>query len=356
MCICMYACIRVCTYKEGTKKKASAQPAVMFYTGCSYRGERTSDDRRFDGQGIFTFANGDTYVGAHRDGCMHGHGTLFFAKERGGGHYVGVWENGRNVSGAFVFSDGLVYGSGEQTKIPDPSAGGPLTPEVSETGTILAAQQSGNTGESDKQITNASVSGEGEEVEAPPVDTSSNSTLARNWLYCRKGDRRLWAEHLREVMPVLPLQALLGGERAPQSRKWAKSLVVAPCVAAEAKTPATFAQGQPRCLSDVPEEFWSDEEQRKSVVSRMELQASPFIGAQGGAGREETMIDGERLATNLTLRIIKPLESEAMRRAIEAAALASTAARVKSDTFMSPRSRSSSEKSSHCLNIVEDSL
>nr|CCC91439.1 conserved hypothetical protein [Trypanosoma congolense IL3000] len=302
----------------------------MLFAGCSYRGERTSDHRRFDGQGVFTFANGDTYVGAFRDGCMHGHGTLFFTEERGGGHYVGVWENGRNVSGAFVFSDGLVYGSGEK---------GPCC--SSETSTFT-------TGNSDIKVKQAELSAEGESLhsadaqschskntydecsekrgETPCDEIEKDSALARNWLYCRKGDRRLWAEHLREVMPVLPLQSLLGGERAPQSKLWAKSLVVAPCVAVEAKTPATFAQGQPRTLTDVPENFWEDDEVRAQVVSRMELQAPPFIGAQGGAGREETMMDGERLATNLTLRIIKPLKSEAMRRAIEAADKASSAA------------------------------
>ncbi|KAG8341321.1 putative MORN repeat [Trypanosoma vivax] len=288
----------------------------MFYTGCGYRGERTADDKRFDGQGVYTFANGDTYVGAFKDGCMHGHGTLFFTEERGGGHYVGVWENGRNVSGAFVFADGLVYGSGG-------GGGGRQT--------AAAASGTGASKPAVKFLVDSSTTGDS--ISGSPSEESSEgahevSNLARGWLYCREGDRRLWAEHLREVMPVLPLQALLGGERLPQSSRWASTLVVAPCVAAEAKTPATFAQGQPRTLSDIPLEFWTDAEQRERIVQLMRLETPPFIGAQGGAGREETLTDGGMPAMNLTLRIIKPLESEAMRRAIAAAAAAAARSRA----------------------------
>lgn len=245
----------------------------MYYTGCSYEGETTGDGRRFGGQGVFTFANGDTYVGAFHDGCMHGHGTLFFTEERGGGQYRGVWENGRNVSGAFVFADGLVFGGRDGAGVSCGDGGA--------------------------------------------------------WRYCREGDRRLWAEHLREVMPVLPQQAILGGVRVPQSTLWAEEPVVAPCVAEEAKTPATFAQRQPRSLTDVPAEFWKDPQQRERVVTTVQLPTPPFVGAQGGAGREETMTDtGGKPMINLSLRTIVPLQSEAMKRAIAEAVAASAVRRT----------------------------
>ncbi|EAN94895.1 hypothetical protein C3747_92g73 [Trypanosoma cruzi] len=318
----------------------------MFYTSCSYQGERTPDGKRFHEQGIYTFANGDTYVGAFNDGRMHGHGTLFFTAERGGGQYRGVWENGRNVSGAFVFADGLVYGSGEDTTTTDNNTAAAAEAENTATVTRLADTTS---------ILNSGVKGG---MDGHPISSNSKrgkgnvrESLAEEWLYCREGDRRLWAEHLREVMPVLPMQAVLGGVRVPQSSLWAVEPVVAPSVAAEAKIPATFVQGQPRSLADVPAHFWKDPQQRENVMSSMRLPTPPFKGAQGGAGREETMVDnGDRPAINLSLRIIAPLESEAMRRAIAAAVAASARAATSLEARKSPQPESTlSPDSAGCL-------
>ncbi|ESL06035.1 hypothetical protein TRSC58_06297 [Trypanosoma rangeli SC58] len=283
----------------------------MFYTGCSYRGETTPDGKRFHGQGVYTFANGDTYVGAFKDGRMHGHGTLFFTAEKGGGQYRGVWEDGRNLSGALVFSDGLVYGSGENTS----------------TVHATAVNNSISLTDTPKPEVKRSV----DEGATPAMDSDRRSNarekLAEEWLYCREGDRRLWAEHLREVMPVLPMQSVLGGVRVPQSSRWTAEPVVAPSVAAEAKIPATFVLGQPRSLAEIPTRFWEEPQQREAVIASMELPTPPFKGAQAGAGREETMVDnGGKPAINLSLRIIAPLESEAMRRAIAAAVSASESA------------------------------
>ncbi|EKF39610.1 hypothetical protein MOQ_000159 [Trypanosoma cruzi marinkellei] len=142
-------------------------------------------------------------------------------------------------------------------------------------------------------------------------------------------------------MPVLPMQAVLGGVRVPQSSLWAVEPVVAPSVAAEAKIPATFVQGQPRSLADVPADFWKDPQQREKIMALMQLPTPPFKGAQGGAGREETMVDnGDRPAINLSLRIIAPLESEAMRRAIAAAVAASARAATSLEARTSPQPRS----------------
>ncbi|PWU82893.1 hypothetical protein C4B63_481g13 [Trypanosoma cruzi] len=305
----------------------------MFYTSCSYQGERTPDGKRFHEQGIYTFANGDTYVGAFNDGRMHGHGTLFFTAERGGGQYRGVWENGRNVSGAFVFADGLVYGSGEDTTTHDNNTAAAAEAENTATVTRLADTTS---------ILNSGVKGG---MDGHPISSNTNrgkgsvrGSLAEEWLYCREGDRRLWAEHLREVMPVLPMQAVLVVCvcRSRRSGRWSRwSHRAWP---RRRKIPATFVQGQPRSLADVPAQFWKDPQQRDNVMSSMRLPTPPFKGAQGGAGREETMVDnGDRPAINLSLRIIAPLESEAMRRAIAAAVAASARAAKSLEARKSPQ-------------------
>ncbi|RNE97926.1 hypothetical protein TraAM80_09095, partial [Trypanosoma rangeli] len=283
----------------------------MFYTGCSYQGEMTPDGKRFHGQGVYTFANGDTYVGAFKDGRMHGHGTLFFTAERGGGQYRGVWEDGRNLSGALVFSDGLVYGSGDSTSTVHATA-------VSNSISLI---------DTPKPEVKCGVDGGATLSMDSGRKCNTSEKIAEEWLYCREGDRRLWAEHLREVMPVLPMQSVLGGVRVPQSSRWAVEPVVAPSVAAEAKIPATFVLGQPRSLAEIPTRFWEEAQQREAVIASMELPTPPFKGAQAGAGREETMVDnGGKPAINLSLRIIAPLESEAMRRAIAAAVSASESA------------------------------
>lgn len=81
----------------------------MFYTRCSYEGQHTKDEKRMHGRGIFTFSNGNKYVGTFHDGAFHGQGVIFFTKENGGGQYRGVWDLGRNTKGEYIFADGLPY-------------------------------------------------------------------------------------------------------------------------------------------------------------------------------------------------------------------------------------------------------
>jgi hypothetical protein len=81
----------------------------MFYARCSYDGQKTKDSKRMHGRGIFTFANGNRYVGTFHDGAFHGQGIIFFTKENGGGQYRGVWDQGKNLSGQYFFSDGLPF-------------------------------------------------------------------------------------------------------------------------------------------------------------------------------------------------------------------------------------------------------
>ena len=59
----------------------------------------------FTGEG--TYALGQCkYIGEIRDGNFHGKGTLYI---KGSGKWDGVWDNGKMVTGNYVFSDGLEH-------------------------------------------------------------------------------------------------------------------------------------------------------------------------------------------------------------------------------------------------------
>ncbi len=73
--------------------------------GHTYIGE--FKDGNFNGQGAYTYANGDKYVGEFKDGKYNGQGTETFAN---GDKYVGEYKDGqRNVSVFKWFeTDGLI--------------------------------------------------------------------------------------------------------------------------------------------------------------------------------------------------------------------------------------------------------
>eukprot|EP00906_Rhabdomonas_costata_P032593 RCo045912 len=79
----------------------------MFYTKCSYLGEKMNG--RMEGRGKFTFANGNRYIGFFKDGVFHGQGTIYFTAENGGGKFTALWKDGIAQEGTYLFSDGLEY-------------------------------------------------------------------------------------------------------------------------------------------------------------------------------------------------------------------------------------------------------
>lgn len=81
----------------------------MYYTRSAYVGQQTKDQKRMHGRGIFTFANGNKYVGTFHDGTFHGQGIIFFTTENGGGQFRGIWDQGKNIEGEYIFSDGLQF-------------------------------------------------------------------------------------------------------------------------------------------------------------------------------------------------------------------------------------------------------
>eukprot|EP00760_Papus_ankaliazontas_P012686 PhM_4_TR15495/c0_g1_i1/m.32504 len=81
----------------------------MYYTRAMYKGERTQDGKRMEGNGIYSFPNGDRYVGEFKDGVFHGKGIVFFSQSHGGGQYRAEWSEGIAVKGTYIFQDGLEY-------------------------------------------------------------------------------------------------------------------------------------------------------------------------------------------------------------------------------------------------------
>lgn len=57
-----------------------------------------------EGQGEYTLASGNRYVGDMVDGEFHGRGTLFFPN---GGRYEATWTNGVASDGVYFYQDGL---------------------------------------------------------------------------------------------------------------------------------------------------------------------------------------------------------------------------------------------------------
>eukprot|EP00658_Telonema_sp_P-2_P021279 TRINITY_DN18469_c0_g1_i1.p1 TRINITY_DN18469_c0_g1~~TRINITY_DN18469_c0_g1_i1.p1 ORF type:complete len:195 (-),score=41.64 TRINITY_DN18469_c0_g1_i1:202-786(-) len=72
--------------------------------GSKYEGD--VKDERMDGQGKFTMANGNFYIGQMKDGQFHGNGVLYFP---GLGRFHGRWDRSKVIKGKYVFEDGLVY-------------------------------------------------------------------------------------------------------------------------------------------------------------------------------------------------------------------------------------------------------
>ena len=75
------------------------------YSYGKYVGEWKDGDK--NGQGVFTYSNGNKYVGEWKDGDKNGQGTFAWAD---GAKYVGEWKDDlRNGQGVFTYSNGNKY-------------------------------------------------------------------------------------------------------------------------------------------------------------------------------------------------------------------------------------------------------
>jgi len=77
-----------------------AAPRGGEYLGFNKKGKR-------EGDGTFTYINGDVYVGEWKAGKKHGKGTYTYAKDET--QLVGEWENGKITNGKWIFPNGTFY-------------------------------------------------------------------------------------------------------------------------------------------------------------------------------------------------------------------------------------------------------
>jgi hypothetical protein len=82
----------------------------LFLTGSAYaETEGCKQGNCVNGQGTFTYANGNKYVGEYKDGQINGQGTYTYAN---GNKYVGEWkDNKRNGQGTYTWVSGEFKGN-----------------------------------------------------------------------------------------------------------------------------------------------------------------------------------------------------------------------------------------------------
>ena len=80
----------------------------LFLTGSAYaETEGCKQGNCVNGQGTFTYANGNKYVCEYKDGQINGQGTYTYAN---GNKYVGEWkDNKRNGQGTYTYANGDKY-------------------------------------------------------------------------------------------------------------------------------------------------------------------------------------------------------------------------------------------------------
>ena len=101
---------------SGTSSNCSSWKSKDTWTNCfgeqkmangAYEGHYLNG--KFDGQGTFTWSDGDKYVGEYKDGKRHGQGTFTWSD---GDKYVGEWKDGeRHGMGKITWTNGTTsYG------------------------------------------------------------------------------------------------------------------------------------------------------------------------------------------------------------------------------------------------------
>jgi hypothetical protein len=93
-------------WKNGIRLKGK----MVFGNSDYYEGEFKDD--KFDGKGIFFWADGQKYEGEFKDNMRHGKGVLY--NEEGGKRYVGEWcNNKREGEGVQFYINGEIWKKGE---------------------------------------------------------------------------------------------------------------------------------------------------------------------------------------------------------------------------------------------------
>ena len=86
----------------------NAPPRGGTYLGNFTAGQRGCKANAVDpAEGTFSYINGDVYAGQWREGKKHGNGTYAFAKDNT--QLIGEWQEGKMVSGKWLFPNGTFY-------------------------------------------------------------------------------------------------------------------------------------------------------------------------------------------------------------------------------------------------------
>jgi len=108
-----------CVNGQGTYTLASGNKYVGEFKGTAFNGQGTYTwangdtyvgefrDDKWHGQGTYTYASGSKYVGEHKDGKKHGQGTWTFSN---GGKYVGEYRDDKwHGQGTYTYFSGTQY-------------------------------------------------------------------------------------------------------------------------------------------------------------------------------------------------------------------------------------------------------
>ncbi|GET88597.1 hypothetical protein, conserved [Leishmania tarentolae] len=301
----------------------------MEFIQCAYIGQRSTDGRRFEGLGRYTFPNGDVYIGGVRDGQFHGHGVVFFRNPPGctDGSNSGLStcanpppprhpppQDRHDSVSANDAEDNVLQAflSLGQTSPVSTASAGESTVTRQDFAALVGNSGDGGGGqyrgvwehgrhvEGHYVFQDGLVYGSSSETEGRAV--SAQSTRGTSWTYCHGSDRRLWEEYLQNVAPVLPHEALLGGARLLHARKGAMSKtgstggsfstsaggtgeglpMVLPRAFVHARTAPAFAKGQLTSIDDPRVTRWAEAAaaaEERAVASHLQQQKQKQAGS-----------------------------------------------------------------------------
>ncbi|KAJ8328612.1 hypothetical protein O5D80_003193 [Batrachochytrium dendrobatidis] len=82
----------------------------MTFNGSPFDAQIVND--RIEGDGMYTFPDGNVYAGQFKDGQFHGSGTIYFCN---GGKLSATWTYGVASNTQYTFADGLAYATQDWT-------------------------------------------------------------------------------------------------------------------------------------------------------------------------------------------------------------------------------------------------
>ncbi|CAC9488325.1 conserved hypothetical protein [Leishmania infantum JPCM5] len=314
----------------------------MEFIQCAYLGQHSTDGRRYDGLGRYTFPNGDVYLGGMQDGQFHGHGVVFFrntpGSDDGGSGGLPARANVASTRHPLPQARG---DKGSVDDVEDRALQAFLNPDQTSTVSTAGAGESPVAVQDFAALVGSSGGGgggqyrgvweHGRHVEGHYVfqdglvygSSGTEDMLAYAqrkrgtlWTYCHGSDRRLWEEYLQNVAPVLPHEALLGGARLLHIRKDAmakkESTSESPAASADdtgeglpmvlprafvhARTAPAFAKGQLTSIDDPRVTRWAEAaaaaDERKAAFHLQRQKQEQAGSPPARSSRRPTMVGG----------------------------------------------------------------